>query len=990
MENSFESELLSFGEWVQQRRQAMGLTRADLAKKVGCAAVTIKKIEREERKPSQQIAELLADNLAIPDALRTEFIRMSRGDFLPFPKHSPEILRIPPSLQKNTRLTNQNPSLFVERQAEMAWLDTHLSQALAGNGLPVFILGDSGSGKTTLMVEFARRAQQAYPDLLVAGGHCNAQSGMGDPYRPFRDILGVLTGDAGWEEWGFSHKHALRIWSFIPDTVRTLTTHGPNLIDLILPATPLVQRIAPYLIGPTDWLDRLEALARTDQPPRSSLAQIHILEETTQMLRSLSHHHPLLLLLDDLQWVDDASKNLLYHFGRRLNGSRIMLVGACRPEENQFHPRPKPSDPAEEHSIQSLINELTRHYGDIQINLNQANPDEGWAFINALIDSESNDLDRAFRDTLFRYTHGHPLFSVEMLRHMQENHHLIRDDTGRWTLNQKLEVSRLPARIEAVIAQRLAMLPALPREMLNVASVEGDIFTAQSVSTILGLAPGKVLQTLSRELEGRHRLVEELGEIQVSSQRFHRFQFRHRLFQEYLYSQLGSGERRRLHRAVGEAFEGVLFAPDQAQKSLEISHGGSPFGSALVHHFWEGEVWEKAARYALQMGNLARSQFAMREAIVYFDQAILALDHLPGEADAQVYDAILRWVEAAYKFIPYDEQLQRLTRAENIARKMDDKPRLIQALHTKANVFLARGLWTRAGPALSECLSLSDELQDERLTVRPVFFKALMTSFADPPGALEWIDRALDLSRNYADLHIEASSFGLRGEILAQMGNFTGAQDAIRSARQAADRLASPLTELDVDLMAAWACLAMGEIEQALVFGQRSVDKAIATDNMDCICNGLACIGYGNLELHRIQDAASAFEKGIQRSEMSGAMIPRLNGQAGLAMTQFINGKIEAVEELEQVVEEMHRYQNEIGAANANLMLGSCFIQIDELKRAKTYLDQSVDYYRQSQLRPFLAKALFLISGLEEKQGKLSEAQIYRAEAGSLMQSYHP
>ena len=108
-----------------------------------------------------------------------------------------------------------------------------------------------------------------------------------------------------------------------------------------------------------------------------------------------------------------------------------MLVGACRPEENQFHPRPKPSDPAEEHSIQSLWDELTRHYGDIQINLNQANPDEGWAFINALIDSEFNDLDRAFRDTLFRYTHGHPLFSVEMLRHMQANHHLIGDDTGK-------------------------------------------------------------------------------------------------------------------------------------------------------------------------------------------------------------------------------------------------------------------------------------------------------------------------------------------------------------------------------------------------------------------------------------------------------------------------------------------------------------------------------------------------------------------------------
>ena len=191
-----------------------------------------------------------------------------------------------------------------------------------------------------------------------------------------------------------------------------------------------------------------------------------------------------------------------------------------------------------------------------------------------------------------------------------------------------------------------------------------------------------------------------------------------------------------------------------------------------------------------------------------------------------------------------------------------------------------------------------------------------------------------------------------------------------------------------MDLLAAWASLAKGDLQQALELGQRSVAKAIATDNMDCICNGLACIGYGNLELQHIPEAVSAFERGIERSNISGAIIPLLNGQAGLAMAQFYSGRIEAIEDLEGVVAKMNLYEHYVGAANANFMLGTCLFQLGLLDRAETHITNAVDYYRRSQMRPFLARTLSGLTALLEKQGRLSEAQKNRAEAELIMQKF--
>jgi DNA-binding SARP family transcriptional activator len=105
--------------------------------------------------------------------------------------------------------------VFVARSRELGELDSFLNLTLNGRGRVVFVTGETGSGKTALLQEFSSLAQDSHKELVIAGGNCNAHTGIGDPYLPFREILELLTGDveARWSAGTISRDHARRLWS---------------------------------------------------------------------------------------------------------------------------------------------------------------------------------------------------------------------------------------------------------------------------------------------------------------------------------------------------------------------------------------------------------------------------------------------------------------------------------------------------------------------------------------------------------------------------------------------------------------------------------------------------------------------------------------------------------------------------------------------------------------------------------------------------------
>jgi predicted ATPase/predicted negative regulator of RcsB-dependent stress response len=612
----------------------------------------------------------------------------------------PPILTI---ISRTSEVSDREKAIFVARDRELAQLQGHLDSALKGHGHPILVSGGAGQGKTLLLQEFALLAQKRYPDLLFAGGNCNAHTGLGDPYLPFRQILSLLTGDVDslWAAGAISQNHAQRLWDAFPLVAESLVEVGPDLIETVIPAAPLVRRATAYITGgmsaQLDWLVRLREIValKTEALHDPSLGQSVLFEQYTRMMIALDRKHPLLLVLDDLQWADIGSISLLFHLGRRLGDRRILIAGAYRPEELSL------GRGEERHPLESVINEFRLTYGDITIDLDRA---EKRGFVDAYLDTEPNRLGSHFRQTLYHQTKGHPLFTVEFLRGMQERGDLVRDEDGFWMEGQTLDWEILPTRIEAVIAERVGRLDSRSQEALRVASVEGETFTAEVVARVLNEDQRDIIDVLSHQLERKHRLVRAQEIQRLGTRRLSRYRFRHILFQSYLYHSLDPVERAYLHEVVGTTLEGLYQDDVQA------------ITPALARHFLEAGILEKAIAYLFQAGENAKRSSAHEAAITHLTNGLALLEKMPKtpgrdrlELDYCLALGVPLVLTKGHSTIEVEETY---TRASELCQQIGEKPQHFQALLGLRRFYLHRGELEKAHQLGEQLIDLAHQMGD--------------------------------------------------------------------------------------------------------------------------------------------------------------------------------------------------------------------------------------------------------------------------------------
>ena len=927
----------------------------------------------------QACCRLLAEELAAePSPETVQVYEQIRDGQLPArPAPRPEIEE--PPLPLPGFVTGRAPPaaarpVFVARDSELARLEGWLASALDGHGQVAFVVGGPGRGKTVLLHEFARRALDAHPDLLLAMGTCNAYSGVGDPYLPFRGVLAMLTGDAEgpWAAGTLGADQARRMWDALPEVVPVLARRGSGLVGTLLPGRELLARARAAAPAKAEWLPPLQRLADPRTNPPGGLEQSHLFEQYANVLIELSAQHPVLLVLDDLQWIDLASTGLLFHLGRRVKRGRILLTGAYRPHEVAL------GRDGQRHPLEPVLAELRARFGDAWLDLTAADEADGRTFVDRFVDSEPNALDERFRGTLFGRTRGHPLFTVELLRAMQQRGDLARDEAGRWATGERLEWGTLPARAEAAIAERIARLPEELCQVLAVASVEGEEFTAQAVALVQGLDELRLLRTLRGELAGRHRLVRELGERTVDGRSLSRYRFAHFLFQQHLYQGLGEGERRLLHRRVGEALE-ELYAGHVEEVAVQ-----------LARHF-AGDP-ERERRYARLAGERAAAQFANEEAVRYLSRALeltpkgdastccellLAREKvhdLLGRRDAQQHD--LAEMEALAGTIGVEQQAE-------VARR-----RAIGAYHCgdyPAAVAAARVTVQRAQEA--GCLDLQAWGQ--------LLWGGSLDRQGDSGGAIRHMQEGLALARAGGLRGLEARALVAVSSAepdLVQALSYN--EEALRLAQEAGDREVAWYALYNVSSL----CRQLGELEkvaagyeQCLRLARERGEPQLEQSAFEAL--GLYCLGlgdYGRARGHFRQSLRIAEEIG-DRYLIATSLC--FCAEASHHLEELVDAQVYAQRAL-SLAREIATPGPEGYALNT---LGRLYGDQGNSTASRDCYDQALRVLRQRGVQDDVIEPLAGLAGSCMALGEMSQAQAHVAEilayldgGGRLSFDWHP
>lgn len=921
---------------------------------------------------------LLAEELGVgPAADTTQLYHQIRDEALEEPPAAPA-RRMEPQPQPPTFLHEEEVRpeverpVFVAREGELARLDGFLDLALAGHGRVAFVSGEAGSGKTALLQAFARQAQDAHPDLVVAGGNGVAYTGLGDPYHPFREVLTLLTGEVEprWRAGAMTAEQARRLWDALPLAAQALLADGADLVDTFVAGKALVERARAFAPSGVGWLAELEELVerKAATPAGAGPQQSALFAQVTRVLQSLAQHVPLLLMLDDLQWADGGSISLLFHLGRQLAPSRMLVVGAYRPEEVAL------GRGGERHPLEPVLNELQRDLGEVTVDLGQAG---GREFVDALLDSEPNRLGTEFRQTLYRQTRAHPLFTVELLRGMEERGDLVKDEAGRWVEGEALDWETLPARVEAVIAERVGRLPEGLRETLVTASVEGEEFTAEVVARAGGVDDEEVVQRLSGALDRKHRLVTTQGILWADGQRLSRYRFRHILFQRYLYNSLDRVKRAHLHEAVGTALE-RLYGDQTDEVAVE-----------LAYHFREASSTGKAVDYLRRAGERAARVSALEEAIAHFSRGLALLGTLP-ETPERVQQELMLQVglgvalQTARGYGDSDAG-HAFGRARELCAQVGESPHLLPLLWLLATFYGTRGDHRAAHELVQQIFSFAEGAEDPTPDLiahcaagwNQIYLGELTPARAHLERGIALYDRKQH--RSLAVLYgidFGAGALAFASWALWLLGYPEQALQRGREALASAEELAHPPSLALVQCMVGIFHVFRRDAQSARELGEACVHFCAGRGFSYWIPGGEYCHGWGLAQQGQVDDGIVLMRRGIADLEITG----EASHTQRLASLAEVCGQARRMEEglaiLDDALAAVHRsaerfYEAEIHRIRGELLL----LQGADEAEAEACFQRAIKIARQQSARMWELRATVSLCRLWQRQGKRKKAR---------------
>lgn len=640
---------------------------------------------------------------------------------------------------KDTRTENA-PTPYartmVGRDRELAALASFL-QPLAEEQFAgiIHIRGDAGMGKSRLASELRKQLEKKHN---VAWFECPADAVLRHSLNPFRHFLRrhfEISIDRSVDE---NKRRFVTALDSLRFCLRTATGSTPDPEDLLAE----LDRTQPFLGAFLDleW----EGSLFEHLEPKLRLENMHAALKT--FIKAESLRRPVILHLEDAQWVDDDSRDLLRNLVRNIEKFPVGIVCTSRYYDDGGCVTLETDDSIPQKSIE----------------LGKLDPDGIRALARQLLAGAPSDSLVAF---LTDKTGGNPYFVEQLLLDLRERHAFHKISGGAWSLKET--AAHVPTKIGSVLVARLDRLTARVKEVVQSAAVLGNEFEVRVLSGMLQDKQDVSEQVKEAESQQIWSAVEEM-----------RYLFRHALMRDAAYEMQLQTRLGHLHRLAAEAIE-----------QIHASDLSAHFAD-LAYHWGQAGMEEQECYYVKAAGKRAVARHALDEAMQYFSRA---LKLIPEDDTSEIYSILLSREQVATMQGAREVQQSDLDRLETLAKTMADATKQAEVAVRRAHFLEATGDFSTAVSVARDAIAFAQTCRDgaKEAAGYRLWGGALLRQ-GDYENSRGQLDRALSLARRADDQQEETTVLLNLGTVSSRLGDYRDAQswyeEALRLARKRSDQ----------------------------------------------------------------------------------------------------------------------------------------------------------------------------------------------------------
>jgi class 3 adenylate cyclase/tetratricopeptide (TPR) repeat protein len=800
------------------------------------------------------------------------------------------------------------------RQRELALLHDCLRRAQAGHGQVVGIVGEPGLGKSRLVYEFRNSLSDDVVDWLE--GHCL-------PYGktiPFGPVLEMLRTEFHIEE----GDNALQV----KDKLR----HGMRSLDPGLEhALPFVEALFA-LPGADDTLRHLDRPHRRQQT----------LEAVRATIVAAGQHRPIVLVCENLHWMDQSSDDLLALLAGSLARVPVLLLTTHRTGHAvRWADRP--------------------HY--TQIALGGLDGAEVQAMLAALLGSV--ELPPELVQFVRERADGNPLFIEEVTQALLERGQVVREN-GRLRLTSRPTLE-WPATIQDIVQARVDGLPDAVKDTVQVAAVIGREFELPILARVSGR---------DGEIPGHLEVLKQL-EVIHEARFFPRleYRFKHAVIHDVIYRSLLAPRRQSLHGLVGRAIEEVY--ADQIEDHAVV----------LAYHHSRSDRPDRAITFALLAGDRAARVYANPEASTHYEQALALVRAQPVSPERQriEIDASIKRASVGTTREALVEDQHNLEQARALAESLGDEPRLARALYWLGRLAYVRGAFRVATGYAEQSLAIADRLSDEDLAAPPVNLMGrsyyLMGEYR---RAADLLARSVEQMRRLGNTTEEATAAGFAGVAFSALGEFDHALGHANHGLDLAATLGNPFVQAAAYNYRAVAYCHRGAGAEAIADCEAA--RALADRAGDRFRVYLLQFyeGQAYLMVGDPSRARQLLEDSIDRAKQLGTTTLLAWGKGLLATSLLALGETQAVPPLcEEATHLAEQTSDRLANALAHRTLAEALAVLapHDVAAAERALLDAMKIQEEVGSRPELARSYLTYAGLLRRWGRADAARKYAADA---------